>query len=412
MTKLLLIADDFTGALDTGVHFVKKGIKSEVVVRKQNRNFVDLTRYLENEVIIVDTETRHIKPEEAYKIICELLVQARELNIPYFFKKTDSALRGNISSELGAMLQVAQEDVHFIPAYPKMNRYTMNGVHYIDGIEVNKSVFGKDPFEPVTESYIPKMFDAEICVKLHKNVTEDKASHVIIYDARTDRDIENIVVDLISNEDAHYFAGCAGLAKTISDYLPLSKKSATMAVKGDSTFVLSGSLNDITQLQLKYAEDVGIYHYKLTDEEKSDISYYKTNQGKRLLDEIKYKLSQSGNAIVSAGEMEGSIQKVDYSLNREKVGSTLGHLALQIVQNVTGINLFVIGGDTAVSFITQLKNAKITPISLVEEGVVISLIETDHNQFYLITKSGGFGEPDLIVKVLLRLGTWKLPQKT
>jgi len=44
--------------------------------------------------------------------------------------------------------------------------------------------------------------------------------------------------------------------------------------------------------------------------------------------------------------------------------------------------------------------------------VVISLIETDHNQFYLITKSGGFGEPDLIVKVLLRLGTWKLPQKT
>ena len=30
MVKLLMIADDFTGALDTGIQFVKKGIKTQV----------------------------------------------------------------------------------------------------------------------------------------------------------------------------------------------------------------------------------------------------------------------------------------------------------------------------------------------------------------------------------------------
>ena len=32
MIKLLIIADDFTGALDTGIQFVKKGIETQVMI--------------------------------------------------------------------------------------------------------------------------------------------------------------------------------------------------------------------------------------------------------------------------------------------------------------------------------------------------------------------------------------------
>ena len=32
MVQLMVIADDFTGALDTGVHFASKGIRTRVIV--------------------------------------------------------------------------------------------------------------------------------------------------------------------------------------------------------------------------------------------------------------------------------------------------------------------------------------------------------------------------------------------
>ena len=34
MVKLLIIADDFTGALDTGIQFVNKGIATQVFTKK------------------------------------------------------------------------------------------------------------------------------------------------------------------------------------------------------------------------------------------------------------------------------------------------------------------------------------------------------------------------------------------
>ena len=45
----------------------------------------------------------------------------------------------------------------FLPAFPKMNRTTAGGVHYIEDKPVAESVFGRDPFEPVTESEVARL---------------------------------------------------------------------------------------------------------------------------------------------------------------------------------------------------------------------------------------------------------------
>ena len=71
MIKLLIISDDVTGALDTGVQFVNYGIMPTVLVHRQ----VDFTKYKDNfiEVLVVDAETRHVSEEEAYKIVSSVL---------------------------------------------------------------------------------------------------------------------------------------------------------------------------------------------------------------------------------------------------------------------------------------------------------------------------------------------------
>ena len=64
MPRLLIIADDFTGALDTAVQFAACGIPTRVVVGTA----ADMIR-CECTVLVVDTETRHLSAEAAGKIV-------------------------------------------------------------------------------------------------------------------------------------------------------------------------------------------------------------------------------------------------------------------------------------------------------------------------------------------------------
>ena len=99
MLLLLIIADDFTGALDTGVQFAAYGAATRVMVKDQ----VDFAS-CDAQVLVVDTETRHLPPEKAYQIVEELTRAACRAGIRYIYKKTDSALRGTIGAELAAVL--------------------------------------------------------------------------------------------------------------------------------------------------------------------------------------------------------------------------------------------------------------------------------------------------------------------
>ena len=81
-----------------------------------------------------------------------------------------AALRGNVGAELTAVLDAAGADrLAFLPALPKMGRITRNGIHYIDSVPVADSVFGQDPFEPVTASSLEEIIAAqsEVPVALH-----------------------------------------------------------------------------------------------------------------------------------------------------------------------------------------------------------------------------------------------------
>ena len=71
MLLLLILADDFTGALDTGVQFAARGIPTRVIVGDK----VDFASP-DAQVLVVDTETRHLPPEQAYAVIARLTVGA------------------------------------------------------------------------------------------------------------------------------------------------------------------------------------------------------------------------------------------------------------------------------------------------------------------------------------------------
>ena len=171
MIKLLILSDDFTGALDTSVHFAKNGVKTKVVFE---RNYL-FSQDDDTEVAVIDAETRHISPGEAYSVIYSIGRRGMDAGISYFYLKTDSALRGNIGSCLEALLRASEAKMlPFIPAYPKMKRFTKKGIHYIDTVKVGESVFGKDPFNPVTSSSVREIISQQTDIPCLEVYSRDK----------------------------------------------------------------------------------------------------------------------------------------------------------------------------------------------------------------------------------------------
>ena len=102
MKRLLVIADDFTGALDTGVQFAKEGIPAKVT-DDRNSDLAEL--FSQAQVVVVDTESRHLSPEAARREVAQVIQRVSAAKVDIIYKKTDSALRGNVGAELSALLE-------------------------------------------------------------------------------------------------------------------------------------------------------------------------------------------------------------------------------------------------------------------------------------------------------------------
>ena len=224
MLLLLILADDFTGALDTGVQFAACGIATRVVVGEQ----VDFAAN-DAAVLVVDTETRHLPAAEAYAVIAKLTREAMSAGVFSIYKKTDSALRGNIGAELSALLKTSGErQLPFLPAFPQIDRVTRDGVHYISGVPVTESPFGIDPFEPVRCAEVTKLIHLQTEIpaqNLRPGETAADKTGILVYDAATAADLETAGRQLFQNGTPPVLAGCAGFAAFLPELLGLSDGS-------------------------------------------------------------------------------------------------------------------------------------------------------------------------------------------
>lgn len=411
MVKLLVIADDFTGALDTGVQFAASGAETRVVTNIE----YDFSRTgREVQVLVLVAETRHVKWEEAYRMVYGIAKRACESGIPYLYKKTDSALRGNIGSELKAVLDAAgKHTLHFLPAFPRMNRVTRNGIHYIDGSPVHESVFGKDPFEPVTCSYIPDMMRGEVPVTVVESMNGwERQNGVMVYDASTDEELMSIGSFLKEKGELGLTAGCAGFAAVLPQLLGLSGKRRERISLDKKFLVACGSVNPITVRQLDYAERAGMKRIRLTPEQKLEKDYLESEEGNRALEEWTKTALEEECCIFDTNDLPGCRAACEYagshglSLDelRVRIADTLGRVVEHLVRAGVKSTMLLTGGDTLMGFMRHIGCDEIVPACEMAPGTVLSQVDIDGRTYSIISKSGGFGEEKLIAELAEKIG--------
>lgn len=416
--KLLIIADDFTGALDTGVQLSKKHIPTTV--------FADIETLPEVpnhcEVLVINANIRHVSPESAYQCICTLLdtYAAPDTKI---YLKTDSVLRGNISAVFAAALHTIKKPLCFVPAFPSLKRTTRNATAYVNGSLLEDSVFRDDPRTPTRNSYIPYIMNVTHsvqyeCISIENQKTFQHSEHssniVYLFDCETNEQMTSIGNLIAKKNLFRLTAGCAGFAATFPDHLPFLKTPSTSSVTEGPVLFISGSANAVTLRQLQYAKDKNHPLFSLSETMFSNINdstisikdkgFYKDLRFENTLKKASSALLH-GQSIILATAVEksdflnlGNIKKIlktDEAIHNY-IAEYTSCLVESILKTVSIHNLVIFGGDMVAAILKKLSCHQVEALGEIKTGVPLCRISLNGTACNLATKSGGFGDEDII----------------
>ena len=152
-----IVADDLTGAADTGVQFAKRGLPARLVCAPSLPGESGGRRLSAESacspVLALNTRSRNSGAGQAARATRAAAIRLRDREI--LFKKIDSTLRGNVGAEIdAAMAASARPRAVLTAAYPEQGRVTADGTHYVDGVPLAFSEAARDPLAPVRESQV------------------------------------------------------------------------------------------------------------------------------------------------------------------------------------------------------------------------------------------------------------------
>ena len=421
MPKLLVIADDLSGATDVGVQFANRGIRSFVTVQPAARRpLPDLFR--EFEVAIVNIESRHLPPDQARAQVTDLVKEARRVGVEHFYKKTDSTLRGNVGAELDALLKVTGRQVLcFVPAHPALGRTTRDGVQFVHRVPLGESAYASDLRNPVRESRVAAFLEPETKapIKLIRQnelavLTKGPVAGMLVFDAETEADLQRTAVMLNLCNCLHVLAGPAAFAACVPNLLTFKKEAPKPLALPPTLLVVNGSLNEVAWRQCAAAEQSGFHFMPLPPAALlSDGPAGEEARGKIVMDV--FGLLSAKRPVVLAS-VKDAAERAAFTAAGQAIradeNSWPDIIARHTGQIVAGIltrsfaagapapefTTAVIGGDTFVGVARAGEWQGFLPQREILPGVAACEV-VERPGLVVISKPGGFGDDDTLVKL-------------
>lgn len=394
--KMLVIADDLTGALDTTAKLVDNNISTLVSLSYEQIGDREVEKY---DVIVVDIDSRHLDIHKAEQRIVEVIDYFERYEIEYIYKKTDSALRGNIGCELSKLLELSVfNELHFIPAFPEMDRTTIDGIQYVNGIKLEDSVFAMDPFEPVKHSYVDEIIGIQSnvkCINTKFPLVKTEGDKIYIYDAKTDDDILEIAKTLYYDNRLKLMAGCAGFSNILSNVIKFNKSKEKNSTICNRFLIVSGSVNPVTKQQVEYAINSGFNSVAINREQlETRDDFWKSKDGDILINEIREKVKEK-NTIAYIDSLFNKPDDFDDKY-RFKIADSMGEIAKILIEDGSIDCVMIIGGDTLRGLCNVADIKLLKPIKEITQGVIESTVNLSGRVATIISKSGGLGNKDVL----------------
>jgi len=422
-SRLAVVADDLTGANDTGVQYAKHGLETAIITKSEY-----LERVAERvDVIVMDTESRADRAEVAYSKVRKVVEILLRLGIDVIYKKVDSTLRGNLGAELDAIMDISKtETAAFVPAFPANGRITVGGYQLVNQVPLGLTEVSKDPLTPMRESHVPtilmaqtkrtvvhiplsRLTDSEDLEDELKRIRDGKGGIVVI-DAATQSDLKTIAIALDRVGLARVVCGSAGLAEEMPGALGV--------VTSKPVILISGSVSEVTMRQLRrVSENKGVPPITLDTKHILMMRERKEEEIVRVLGIVKTQLKDGMDCVVTSAISRENVEN-DLRLGRSlglsnaeidaEIVTTLGEVVKRISpRTISGIVLT--GGAIAVGVLKAIEAYGIMSIEEVTRGIPMGqIMGGPFDGLGVVTKAGAFGNDDTMIVCIEQLKRRKI----
>lgn len=389
MKRLGIVADDLTGAMNTGVQFAKWGLRTLVML--------DDGEMPDADAVVISTDSRQLPAPEAY---CRAKEAAQRLSgrIPY--KKIDSTLRGNVGAEIDGLLEgLGWGRALVAPAFPATGRTTVDGYHYVDGVPLSESAFANDSLWPAVESHLPTLLASQTRRRvghLPLGVVEGgvgeaarflarESAAVVVADALEQRHLHTLAMALAQVAEDWLPCGSAGLAEEWPAALGLERPAnAATNWSPDSrpALVVAGSRNLTTARQLERAADAGSLH----------LIQLAPGSGQGDVERVTTPLSQ-GICVALTTTFSTYREGMDAA-----TAEMLARATVLVLEQTPVSGMILTGGDVALAVCHALGASALRIVGEVQAGVPAgTLVGGSVAGLRAVTKAGGFGDDDAIL---------------
>ncbi|WP_339003996.1 four-carbon acid sugar kinase family protein [Fusobacterium polymorphum] len=414
MQKYIVIADDLTGSNATCSLFKKIGLRAASILKLQGDINYDV------DVISYSTASRGLDKEEAYNKVSEAIKILKNKDVLVYNKRIDSTLRGNIGTEINAMLDNLEDDriAIVVPAYPDSGRIVVNKTMLVNGVLLENSDAGKDPKTPIKTSCVESLIQKgikysstyftlsdieqpieEIVKKIQEAI---KKSRVLIFDAVNNEDIIKISkaiihsdIDIVTVDPGPF---TLYYSKELQKKNHLEKK----------ILMVIGSVTATTKKQIEYIlqeEDIFLVKMKVEDFFEKETCL---KEIERVIAYIKKGIASYDLFLVTTSpigdEKKADLQKLAENLNTtveeisKIIANTLTETIVKILKETQKFEgIYSSGGDITIALLEKLKAIG---VEIREEVIPLAaygrIIGGDFPNLKLVSKGGMVGDEKTI----------------
>lgn len=404
MSKFIVIADDFTGANDTGMQFFNQGCSVSVSLDKTHTE-------TQSDITVYNTDSRSMPPDMAKQVITSVTTHCAIDNATFIYKKIDATFRGNIGAEIDALL--GSTPFHFAvlcSALPDKQRTVEKGKCLYRGQGVIRSEFATDPKTPVVSDSIAEIIACQSALPVQcvdaaglaaaicqaRAHPDDKV--IIVVDAATNDDLARIGNTLAATLDGGILIGSSGLAAHLPAGMYLKKPDYP-------SLVVAGSISPVTINQIARAAEEGVATVYFVDirEIMTNLDYMD-----QCVTDILGILNKGENCIIQSSKSAAERFNIDancklYEMSRAEfadyISGFLGNLASSIIHRCQLSGVLFTGGDIAISCAAALGSKSYTI-----KGEILPCIPVGYldgvGRVFIATKAGSHGDDDAIVNVI------------
>lgn len=394
---MLVIADDLTGTLDS-LSTLARLMPAEIRLQAPSDD-------VEVDCLGVDTETRHATPSAAAADVARQARWGRDHGFKILFKKTDSTLRGNVGAELQGLWKGAgcPGPVYFVPAFPEAGRTLQGGILYVNGRPVTETALAQDPRSPVTQSSIKALlrpwFGNGVRILGPDEFSEaGKAANneCVVFEAGTPQDLDAAVEWLMTQRDRPILlAGCGGLGRRMPRLLGIEQagqKNPSIGMPEGPALIVHGSITPISNSQLQRALERGAPEVPIRPGQVRGSNRQMDAFVVEAVERIQACVAQGRSVILHTSGLDGIRPEAVDGMAAIKLMAQVAATALADAGIRT---LFLSGGETSHAVLSAASCPGGRLLGELYPGVNRMRAVAHGRSLDIITKSGGFGPPDI-----------------